>query len=45
MDNTGLALYDGHWFYAIEGRLNQNCTGDVPYDGAVFHVDHGMLVR
>ena len=41
---TGLAMYDNAWFYVESGRLAEEFTGDVEYDGAMFHVDHGMLV-
>ena len=42
--HTGLAMYDNHWFYIINGRLAEDFVGDVEYDGATFHVDHGMMV-
>ena len=41
---TGLVLYDGQWFYVINGRFATEYTGDVVYDGAVFYVVNGQLV-
>ena len=40
---TGLALYDGAWFYVIDGELGVNFSGEVEYDGAKFNVVNGML--
>lgn len=41
---TGLVLYDGQWFYVINGRFATEYTGDVVYDGATFYVVNGQLV-
>ena len=42
---TGLVLYDGEWFYVRDGKLDQAYSGDVEYDGAMFNVVNGMVVR
>ena len=42
---TGLVLYDGEWFYVRDGKLDQAYSGDVEYDGVMFNVVNGMVVR
>ena len=40
---TGLAFYDGEWFYVVDGKLAADYTGNVEYDGTVFYVENGMV--
>lgn len=40
---TGLAQYDGAWFYVTNGKLDTTFCGEVEYDGATFTVVNGML--
>ena len=42
-DKTTLVLYDGAWFYVIDGRLASDFTGTVNYDGAKFNVVKGQV--
>ena len=43
-DYTGLAFYDGVWFYVVNGELQPSYIGDVEYDGSIFHVVNGQVV-
>ena len=43
-DYTGLVMYDGAWFYVINGELALSYTGPVEYDGATFNVVGGQVV-
>ena len=42
-DYTGLAQYDGAWFYITDGMLAVTYTGWVNYDGSDFYVENGMV--
>ena len=42
---TGLAEYDGEWFYIEEGLLNTTLAAYVPYDGGLFYVAAGRILR
>lgn len=43
-DYTGLAEYDGEWFYVKDGELQVEFTGDVEYDGSLFYVLNGHVI-
>ena len=45
VDYTGLAQYDDHWFYVINGRLATKFSGIVEYDGKKFEVSFGEVVQ
>ena len=40
---AGLAMYDDVWFYVVNGKLAQDYTGNVDYDGSTFYVENGMV--
>ena len=42
-DYTGLVLYDGAWFYVVNGELATGYTGPVVYDGSTFNVVNGQV--
>lgn len=42
-DYTGLALYDGAWFYVDDGRLDTSMNAVVEYDGGLFLVAAGQI--
>ena len=42
---TGLAEYDGEWFYVENGQLDTKLNAFVPYDGGLFAVGAGRIIR
>ena len=40
---SGLAFYDGHFFYVEDGRFQKGYCGTVQYQGALFYVADGMM--
>ena len=44
VDYTGLAMYDGAWFYVENGMLAEWYTGVVEYQGAYFWVVNGRIL-
>ena len=43
--HVGLALYDGEWFYIENGKVAVNMNAFVKYDGGLFAVAAGRIVR
>ena len=41
---TGLAEYDGAWFYVADGKLDTNISGYVAYDTGLFYVGLGRIM-
>ena len=42
---TGLALYDGEWFYINKGKLDTKLAAYVEYDGGLFYVAAGRILK
>lgn len=42
-DYSGLTMYDGAWFYILEGVLAEEYTGYVNYNGSRFYVVNGKI--
>ena len=43
--HKGLAEYDGEWFYIENGRVATGMNAFVPYDGGLFAVAAGRIVK
>ena len=43
--HTGLAMYDGEWFYVENGVLDTGLNALVEYNGGLFYVAAGRLLR
>ncbi|MBR4442092.1 MAG: hypothetical protein IKS52_02320, partial [Clostridia bacterium] len=41
---TTLVLYDGAWFFVMEGELATDFSGPVLYDNQIFNVVNGQVV-
>lgn len=44
-DYSGLAEYDGAWFYVKDGLMDTTMRGYVDYDGGKFYVAAGRILR
>ncbi|MBR4580347.1 MAG: hypothetical protein IKO32_03850 [Lachnospiraceae bacterium] len=40
-----LVMYDGAWFYVVNGKLDTTYSGYVSYDGGLFFVGQGRIMR